>query len=255
MCSLAQGAIGEYWSQTGHLGVVEALLQAPWTQSEPQDRVPLYLTRPVPIADYQLHFDWLDDLTPGKSPAAMLQQWEPAQLVPLLYQTGYLTLTGAYTLAPPNREIATYLSHVLLKPWLGPMERQRASLFQASLLQALLALQIPDMVTHLNALLHLLPHQRFHSEARTSCNLVLDLAILLSRGRIRYHGMEHSGLGGDSDTVLVWDDIILVIEFKTGHHKSADSGQKQIEDHNYLRHYPTCPDCIWTCPCIQQADR
>ncbi len=238
MCSLAQGAIGAYWSQTGHLGVVEALLQAPWTQTELQDRIPLYLTRPVPMADCQLHFDWLDDLTPGKSPEAMLQQWEPAQLVPLLYQTGYLTRTGTCTLAPPNREIATYLSHVLLKPWLGPMERQRASLFQVRLLQALLALQVPDMVAHLNALLHLLPHQRFHGEARTVCNLVLDLAILLSRGRIRYHGMEHAGLQGDSDTVLVWDDITLVIEFKTGDHASAKSGQKQIADRNYLRALP-----------------
>lgn len=235
MCSLAQGEIGEYWSQTGHLGVVEALLQAPWTQTEPQDRVPLYLTRPVPVDDYQLHFDWLDDLKPGKSPEAMLQQWEPTQLVPLLYQTGYLTLTGSHTLAPPNREIATYLSHVLLKPWLGPVERQRASLYQARLLQALLDLQIPDLVTHLNALMHLIPHQRFHGAARIACNLVLDLAVLLSRGRIRYHGMEHSGLQGDSDTTLVWDDISLVIEFKTGHRESAESGQKQIEDHSYLR--------------------
>ena len=48
MSSLADGEMGEYWSQTGHLDVVESLLQAPWTQAEPQDRVPLYLTRPCP---------------------------------------------------------------------------------------------------------------------------------------------------------------------------------------------------------------
>ncbi len=239
MCSLAQGSMGEYWSQTGHLDVVESLLQAPWTQTDPKDRVPLFLTRPVPVPHHELRLDWLDHLTPGQSPEAMLQQWEPAQLIPLLYQTGYLTLTEAGTLVPPNREIATYLSRILLDPWLAPREMQRAVLYQMRLVEALQALHVPGMVDYLNALLHLLPHQRFHGALRSACNLVLDLAVLLSRNRIRYHEMEHSGAQGDADTVLVWDDVSLVMEFKTGISASARSGQRQIENQGYLRALPS----------------
>ncbi len=238
MSSVADGEMGEYWSQTGHLDVVEALLQAPWTQTEPQDRVPLYLTRPIPVHDYTLRFDWLDSLTPGASPEAMLQQWEPRQLVPLLYQTGYLTLTPSGDLAPPNREIAVYLSRVLLDPWLAPGEMQRATLYQARLVEALLDLHIPAMVIHFNHLLQLLPHQRFHGALRSAANLVLDLAVLLSRNRIRYHEMEKSGLEGEADTVLGWDDVSLVLEFRTGSHASASAGQRQIQKQGYLQAIP-----------------
>ena len=169
----------------------------------------------------------------------MLQQWEPRQLVPLLYQTGYLTLTSTGDLAPPNREIAAYLSRVLLDPWLAPDEMKRATLYQARLVGALLDLNIPVMVTHFNLLLQLLPHQRFHGALHSATNLVLDLAVLLSRNRIRYHEMEKSGLEGEADTVLGWDDISLVLEFKTGTHASAPLGQRQIQVQGYPQALPT----------------
>ncbi len=246
MCSLARGHIREYWSQTGHLDVVEKLLQAPWTQVEAPNRVPLYLTRPVPVPNYELRLDWLDSLTPDRSPEAVLVQWEPAQLVPLLYQTGYLTLAPSGELAPPNREIAAYLSHVLLDPWLDPGEMTRATWFQAQMLDALQHLDIPGMVAHFNALLHLLPHQRFQGSGSSPYNLVLDLVVLLAHGHIGYlipdrnpsHDMEMSGLQGNLDTALGWDDISLVLEFKTGSQASAHSGQTQIREHAYLRALP-----------------
>ncbi len=97
------------------------------------------------------------------------------------------------------------------------------------------ALDVPGMMANFHSLLHLLPHQRFHGGLRNSCNLVLDLAVLLSRGRIRYHEMEKSGLRGDADTVLAWDDIVLVLEFKTGTYASARSAQHQIHSKAYLR--------------------
>lgn len=68
MCSLDEGIVGEYWSQTGHLDVVEELLQAPWRKRESRDRVPLSLTRPVPVHDYNLRLDWLDNIQPGCQP-------------------------------------------------------------------------------------------------------------------------------------------------------------------------------------------
>ena len=176
----------------------------------------------------------------------MLVQWEPAQLVPLLYQTGYLTLAPSRELAPPNREIAAYLSHVLLDPWLDPGEMTRATWFQAQMLDALQHLDIPGMVAHFNALLHLLPHQRFQGSGSRAYNLVLDLVVLLAHGHIGYlipdrnpsHDMEMSGLQGDLDTALGWDDISLVLEFKTGFQASAHSGQTQIREHAYLRALP-----------------
>ncbi len=239
MSSLHDGEMGEYWSETGHLGVVEALLQAPWVQAEPLERVPLYLTRPDVVDRYELSLEWLDSLEPGPSPEAVLHQWDSTRLVPLLYQTGYLTLTPEGDLAPPNREVASYLSRVLLEPWLKPDDRKQAVLYQAAMVDALLDLDLPAMVAQCNRLLQLLPHQRFHGALRSATNLVLDLAVLFSRNRIRYHEMEKSGIGGDSDTILQWDDVSLAVEIKTGETTSAWAGQRQIERKGYLQALPT----------------
>ncbi len=83
-------------------------------------------------------------------------------------------------MAPPNREIASYLSHVLLHPWLGPGKLKRALVFQSHRVQAIQDLRVPVLVDNLNALLHLLhllPHQRFQGQFPSGGNLVLDLAI------------------------------------------------------------------------------
>ncbi len=238
VCSLLRGRLGEYWPDSGHMGVVESLLQEPWMKTKSRHSIPLYLTRPPSVHAYALNFDWLDPLVPGQTPEQMLLQWSPEQLVPLLYQTGYLTLTAEEQLAPPNREIATYLSHVLLKPWLEPDGVKRALVLQGQLVASLQSLDVPGLVASFNSLLHLLPHQRFRGEFPGACNLVLDLTVLLSRGHIRYHQMERSGLLGDADTTLGWDDVYMVIEFKSGTRESARSGQRQIERKAYIRALP-----------------
>lgn len=237
VCSLKEGTIKDYWSQSGHLGIVEKMLQEPWTGMEPQDRVPLYLTRPDVASTYELHFDWLDRLEPGRTPEEVLLQWEPAQIVPLLYQTGYLTLTEGQKLTPPNREIANYLSKILLKPWLGSDGSHRFLVYRGHMLAALRSLNIPGFVESLQSVLHLFPHQRFPRGFHQACNLVLDLTVLGALGRIA-HSMERSGAQGDADTAFVWDAVSLVIEFKTGQSQSARSGQKQIQDRACLRSLP-----------------
>lgn len=237
VCSLHRGQLGAYWSESGHLGVVENLLQEPRGGPNRGHALSLYLTSPPPINDYTLHLAWLDQLTPGLTPEQVLLQWEPSQLVPLLYQTGYLTLTAGNHLAPPNREVAAYLSQVLLKPGLEPVGLERALALQSRLLDALRQLDVPRVVENFNSLLRLLPHQRFHGNFPAVCNLVLDLAVLLSRGQIQ-HRMEHSGLQGDADTVLSWDDVALVLEFKSGPSASSLAGQLQMERKAYLRSLP-----------------
>lgn len=238
MYSLDEGTIGEYWSQTGHLGVVERRLQVPWHPMEPGDRDTLSLPRPAAVPDYNLRLDWLDNLESGTSPEAVLAQWQPGQLVPLLYQTGYLTLTPDGRLVPPNREVATCLSRILLEPWMAPGTFPRALECQARMVAALQALDLPVMMTQFNALLHLIPHQRFRGAEAVACHLALELAVLLSRGRIRYLEGEKSGGRGDADTVIGWDDIVMVLEFKSGIHETVESGQTQIQDRGYLQSVP-----------------
>ena len=239
MSSLKDGRIGEYWSETGHLGVVEALLQAPPEAEAQPTPVSTYLTRPDVLDRYELSLEWLDDLQPAVSPEAVLHQWQPAQIVPLLYQTGYLTLTPEGRLVPPNREIASYLGQVLLRPWLKADEIKMAMARQGQLVEALVDLDIPGMVTHFNALLQMLPHQRFRGTTRAYvANTVLDVAVMLSKNRVHYHEMEKSGLGGDADTVFQWDDVSMVVEFKPGTSTSAREGQRQIADPMYWQTLP-----------------
>ena len=240
MSSLKDGRIGEYWSETGHLGVVESLLQVPPEMvglSSPT--ISTYLTRPVSVDRHELSMEWLDDLKPAVSPEAVLHQWQPVQIVNLLYQTGYLTLSTDGSLAPPNREIAAYLGQVLLRPWLEPDEIGVANRVQVQMVESLLDLDIPGMVARFNDLLSMIPHQRFRGATRSYvANTVLDVAVMLSRKRIRYHEMEKSGLGGDADTAFPWDDVSLVVEFKTGTSTSAHDGQRQIAHRRYLQALP-----------------
>ena len=238
MRSLTVGAIGEYWAQAGHLGVVEQMLQAPGHPLEPNDRAALALLRPTSRKNHDLPLGWLDNLQPGASPEAMLAQWEPDQLERLLYQTGYLTLTPTGALTLPNREITTYLRGIFLDHWLAPSDKQRGPQLQEGMVEALLELDIPRMVDQFNALLRLFPHQYFPGESHSACNLALNMVLLLSRGWSRYHEMEKSSQFGDADATLVWDDIALVLEFKTGTSTSIHTGQRQIRNKGYLQAVP-----------------
>lgn len=95
-------------------------------------------------------------------------------MVSLLCRTAYLTRVADQFLALPNREVPTYLSQVLRKPWLGPDSFKRAQAYQDRVVEALRTLDVPALVENLDALIHLLPHQRFLRLTPRACNPVLD---------------------------------------------------------------------------------
>lgn len=233
MRSLHVGYLRDFWAQSGHLGTVERLLQEPWNIAASSIPLTLYVTRPSPVWDYELDMNLLDALAPSESPAHVLRQWNTKQLTILLHQTGYLTLTPDGMLVTPNREIATHLATVMLKPRFQH-DLRRTTRYVNAMNEALTALRFPDLIRTFNRLLHLFPHQRFRDAGEAPCNLLFDMSAMMFHVPL-YHEMEKSGLQGDSDTVLAWNDIALVVEFRQGQDSSAQRGQNQIRRQQYLR--------------------
>ena len=232
MHSLDTGHLDDYWSHAGHLQAVEDLLQETW-ESGRFSSILAHHTHAGMGHHYELSLSMMDLLEPGERAIDILRQWDSRQLLLLLHQTGYLTLTRDNQLVPPNREVATHLAIVLLKPGFQ-QDEQRAARYVNNMYQALYDLRIPDLVAAFNSLLHQFPHQRFRDKGENPYNLLFDMAVMQFKTHV-YHEMEHPGLQGQADTVLVWNDIALVVEFKYGDAATAARGLGQIRNKAYLR--------------------
>ena len=230
--SLQKGRLDEYWSQSGHLGAVETLLQEPWETGNWHTRFLWYTARPSPGRTHELHMDMLKHLVPADTAEAMLAQWDREQLTILLHQTGYLTLKPDGTLVPPNQEVALHMANIFLKPW-GALQPRQVPVLMHAMHDALVRrLDIPALPQAYNQLLQLYPHQRFTNVDERPYNLLFDTAMMALQSPLR-HQMEKSGLQGDADTLLTWDDVALCVEFK--HNRdSARLGLTQMGRKHYL---------------------
>ncbi len=230
--SLQKGRLDEYWSQSGHLGAVETLLQEPWETGHWRTHFLWYTTRPSPGRAHELNMDMLSQLVPADTAEAMLAQWDREQLVILLHQTGYLTLKPDGTLVPPNREVALHMANIFLKPW-GAYQPRLVPVYMNAMHDALVRrLDIPALLQAYNQLLQLYPHQRFTNVDEKPYNLLFDTAMMALYSPL-CHQMEISGLKGDADTLLTWDDVALFVEFKHNQ-RSARMGLTQITRRKYL---------------------
>ncbi len=234
--SLDKGHLGDFWAMSGSLGAVETLLTGADTEGT---ALPIWLPAHTQDWDYALDMESWNDLDPGETAQDMLRQWDASQLTTLLHQTGYLSLKPEGGLAMPNREVAMHMAAVRLRPYLNRNMR-RAQRHLQRMYRALKHLNMPELIQAYNNLLHQFPHQRFHRADDATFNLFFDLSVV-KFPPLMEHDMEHSGLQGAGDTMLLAEDVALIVEFRLGPSHTAADGMAQIVAREYPRAVPqTC---------------
>ncbi len=183
----------------------------------------------------------LGDLT---APEDAFSVYEPGQLhsLPLLFQTGYLTIKGAvtqgrrrqYTLGFPNFEIEESLSMAVASTF-ADLEMQEADSALTRIVQALQTGDVDAMLEHLKTFFHNVPYDIVEQKEKyyqviffTVFKLIgamIDAEVKTSLGRI--------------DAVVRTADRVYIFEFKL--RGAAAEAMQQIKDKQYAAGYRDDP--------------
>lgn len=161
--------------------------------------------------------------------------FDEADPVPLMFQTGYLTIQGydretqLYSLEFPNREVEIGFSKNLLRLY-APMAMRRGSEFDFTRFKSdLVKGRIQDFMDRLAVLLKGLPGED-HNEAVYRAVTYL-LVIMCGTPAIA----EHHGYKGRSDIEVSTDRYVYLFEFK--YNKSVEEAMDQIHSRDYAGRY------------------
>lgn len=166
-------------------------------------------------------------------------------MIPLLYQTGYLTITGydreseIYTLSIPNQEVRIGYTDGLLPVYAGLEGSDVQTGFAFKFWRALKAGDIDQAMRHMQAYLAGIPYvegfKRKLAEAATregfyeyTFYLIFSMLNVYVRTQVRV-------AGGRADVVVHMPDAVYVLELKVG--GTAREALEQIDQKGYARPY------------------
>ncbi len=157
--------------------------------------------------------------------------------LPLLFQTGYLTIKGyeggdaqLYRLGYPNREVANAFSQLLLEAF-GSVEREMAGAYLWQLIRALRRTDLPRFFEVLDVFFANIPydiHIRQERYYQTIFFLIFKLLGLKVEAEVRTSR-------GRIDAVVEVAEAVYVFEFKL--RDDPEAALAQIEDRRYLDKY------------------
>ena len=213
--ALADGELGSYWFATGTPTFLAKRMRE-------YDFDPSALTDGTLVCDADRLMDYrADDPDP----------------VPLLYQTGYLTIQGydaqvrEYTLTVPNAEVKWGLLKSLLPEW-APVFGSRRGIDTASLRRAAQAGDTLSMRRILEAIFASIPYTKADDPFENYFQAVVWLVFTLLG---YYVSTEVRHAQGRTDCVVETADHVYVIEFKRG--GTAAEALAQIEERGYAAPY------------------
>ena len=168
--------------------------------------------------------------------------------IPLLYQSGYLTIKGydgrfgEYTLDFPNEEVKYgFLNFILPGYTATPAGKQ--VLFIGKFVKDIEAGRVDDFMERMQAVLEGLPYgstdKLVERDVQVACYLVFTLMGQFTRTEV------HSAKGR-ADAVVWTKDVIYVFEFKADG-STAEDALKQIDDKGYSIPYQCCRIVLRSC--------
>lgn len=159
---------------------------------------------------------------------------ENAGIIPLFYQTGYLTIKdcdddGFYTLKYPNKEVEHAFINALAPEYLN-IEVEDTPVNVQQFLHSLRAGKIDDVLARFKMLFARLPYSTRNDETVIEQNFqnVVYIVFMLLGQFVR---VEEHYSHGRADCVVQTKDFIYLFEFKRD--KSADEALAQIEQKQY----------------------
>jgi hypothetical protein len=209
--TFAAGRFQYYWFQTG---------------------TPTFLIKLLQQADFDLR-DFARGITIEGSSIYdyRIQGGNP---VPILYQSGYLTITGyneqldEYTLGFPNEEVRYGFLNFLLPCYLPGLEGQCFSVTR--FIKELQKGDVEAFMTRLRAFFSSIPYE-LNDKTERHYQAIFYVAFTLMG---QYAGAEVRGAAGRADAVVTTEDTVYVFEFKLAGRGTAEDALRQIEEKGYL---------------------
>jgi hypothetical protein len=217
--TLAKRTLGYYWFRTGTpTFLIEQIKAAKFNIPDFADGISI----PVQgIDDYRAN---------GDNP------------VPLLYQTGYLTIKDyeprfeEYVLGFPNEEVKYAFLRELLDSYL-PKAPNLQGLSAGNFIKDLWKRDIDGFMTRLRSLIASMPYGVKSEETESWFQTVVYLLFVLLGQHVQAEVHSHKGR---ADMVVITDDSVYIFEFKITDGKSAktaDDALKQIDEKDYAGPY------------------
>lgn len=165
---------------------------------------------------------------------------ENMALLPLLFQTGYLTIKkydifdNSILLDYPNKEVAdSFTQHILSELTIGKMDKTNMLLFE--IIDAFNDVDIEKFITHINTLFKNIPYSIIENKERYF-HSIFYMVMKLIGYKIE---CEVLTIDGRIDAVVKTKSSIFIIEFKIDH--DAVKAIQQIQEKGYALKYQDDP--------------
>jgi hypothetical protein len=160
---------------------------------------------------------------------------EYADPVPLLYQSGYLTIKdfdarlNQYILCFPNEEVRYGFFNELLPIYMATKEI-KTEFYSANFVRDLLENNVESFMNKLRAFFANIPYDLNNKEEKHYQTLFYVFFMLMGQ----FVEVEHHSSVGRSDAIIKTDTTIFVFEFKLTEKATAEEAIKQIDEKSYL---------------------
>jgi hypothetical protein len=160
------------------------------------------------------------------------------QLIPLMFQTGYLTIknydeaTGLLTLGYPNLEVRKSFLEILANSYIQSQEEEQGIVIALQLGNALKIADFEKVKQILNTLFKSIPYTLWQKENEHFYHAIIHLIFKLLG---IYVDSEVQTSDGRMDALVRLEKYIYCFEFKLD--ESADIALQQIQDKGYLTPY------------------
>jgi hypothetical protein len=197
---------------------------------------PTFLVQMLKNIDYDIKNLENDVIVPANSIANY--QTEYNNPVPLLYQSGYLTIKNydkeynEYTLGFPNEEVKYGFLDELL-PAYAPQYAVQQNFSATSFVKALRAGNIDGFMENLWAFYAAIPYDLMKNESKNEqyYQFIFYLLVTLMGQFVQ---AEVKTATGRIDAIIKTADTIYAFEFKMANHGTAEKALEQIDSNDYL---------------------
>ncbi|MDR0451850.1 MAG: ATP-binding protein [Treponema sp.] len=171
--------------------------------------------------------------------AVMDYRFDNRDPVPLLYQSGYLTIKSydselqEYTLGFPNGEVEYGFLHELLRAYSPWVSNGRSGLYIGNFIKDLESRNIESLMNRFRALFSGIPYpltEQSEYHYQTPLYLVFSLMGEFAQSEV-------ASATGRSDMMVIRKDTVYVFEFKLSGSGTAEEALEQIDGKGYLLPY------------------
>jgi Holliday junction resolvase-like predicted endonuclease len=208
--------ISDYWFETG---------------------TPTFLVKMLKNINYNIP-NLEDGVAVAAKSIADYQAEEYSNPVPLLYQSGYLTIKkynreyDEYMLGFPNEEVKYGFLEKMLPAYV-PQYGLQQEFSAASFVKALRAGNIDGFMNNMRAFYASIPYELTDNRDKDEQFIFYILVTLMGQ----FVQAEVKTSAGQADAVIKTADTIYVLEFKMANHDTAEKALEQIDEKGYLIPY------------------